>query len=45
MNDPYVCLTYFTSILHFYTPRKRQKIRTFLLFSGVIEMEHWRETG
>ena len=29
----------------FYTPRKRQKIKGFLKFSGGIEMDHWIKMG
>ena len=37
-------LTYFKTMLHFYTPLKHQKTRGFL-FSGVKEMEHWLKLG
>ena len=28
-------------MFHFYTPRKYQKIKDFLIFSGAIEREDW----
>ena len=30
-------------MFHFYTPRKRQKTKCFMKFSGSIEMEHLLE--
>ena len=33
-----IYLTHFRPVSHFYTPRKRQKIKAFLTFSGGIEM-------
>ena len=33
----------FAPWLHFYIPRKHSKTSGFLTFSGVMEMEHWRE--
>ena len=34
-------LTFFSRIFHFCTPRKRQKNKACLTFSGGIEIEHW----
>ena len=31
----------FSSVSHFYTPWKRQKPKSFLIFSRGIEMEQW----
>ena len=31
-------LTYFRSMFHFYTPRKRLKTKGFLIFSGGLEI-------
>ena len=39
------CLTYLSSMFEFYTPRKRQKTKAFLKFSGGIEMENWGKMG
>ena len=36
-------LTHFRPISSFYTPRKHQKTRGFLMFSGDIERKHWPE--
>ena len=36
-------LTLFTSTSHFYTPKKRQRSFGFLMSSGILEMENWRE--
>ena len=33
----------FTPMFHYCTPRKRQKTKGFLTFSGDIEMGHWHE--
>ena len=38
-------LTHFRPMIHFYTPRKRQKTRGFLTFSRGLEIEHWSEMG
>ena len=35
-------LTYSSHVLHFYTPRKRQKFFGFLKFSEGIEMEQMK---
>ena len=35
----------FEPTFHFYSPWKRQKTRSFLTFSGGIEMEHWLDMG
>ena len=43
-HPPPKYLSYFKQRLYFYTPRKRQKIRSFLTFSEV-EMEYYIETG
>ena len=32
-------------MLYFYTPWKRQKSKSFLMFSGGIEMEDWAKMG
>ena len=32
-------------MFYFYTSRKSQKAFVFLMFSGCLEMEHWREIG
>ena len=40
-----IYLTHFRPVSHFYTPRKRQKIKGFLTFSGGIEMLHWTKMG
>ena len=32
-------------MFEFYTPRKRQKAKAFLKFSGGIEMENWGKMG
>ena len=32
-------------MLHFYTPRMRQKTFGFLMFSEGIEMQNWTKTG
>ena len=34
-----------TSVLHFYTPWKRQKTAGFLMFLGGIEMKYWLSRG
>ena len=34
-------LTHFKVTFHFDTPFKRQKTRSFLTFSGGLEIEHW----
>ena len=34
-------LSHFQPMFHFYTPWKYQKIGSFLMFSGGIEVEHW----
>ena len=36
-------LILFTLMFHFYTPWKHQKTKSFLTFSGGIEIGHWRE--
>ena len=33
-------LTYFSPMIHFYTPRKCQKTKVFRTFSGGMEMEY-----
>ena len=33
-----IILTHFSAVSHFYTPRKRQKTKGFMTFSGDIEM-------
>ena len=38
-------VTQFKPIIHFYTPWKREKTTSFLLFSDGIEMEHWLKMG
>ena len=38
-------LTLFTPMSRFYTPWKRQKIKSCRTFSGDIEMGYWREKG
>ena len=38
-------LTHFMPLISFDTPRKHQKTRGFLLFSGVIERDQWHEMG
>ena len=40
-----ICLTYFTPLVFFYTPRKHKKARGFLMLSGGIESEQWHEMG
>ena len=32
-------------MFHFYTPWKRQKIKSFLTLLGGIEMKNWAEMG
>ena len=34
-------LAHFSSTVHVYTPRKRQKTKSFLMFLGDIETKHW----
>ena len=38
-------LTNFRPMLPFYTPWKHQKTKSFLVFSGGIKWENWREMG
>ena len=38
-------LTHLRSMFIFYTPEKYQKTSDFLIFSGGIKREHWREIG
>ena len=38
-------LTRFMPLISFYTPRKHQKTRGFLMFSGGIERDQWHEMG
>ena len=43
-------LTHFNSMFHFYTPRKRQKTKSFqdisfLTLPGGIEIEHWAKVN
>ena len=38
-------LTHFKPKSIFYTPRKYQKGRHFLMFSGSIEVKHWLKMG
>ena len=38
-------LGHFWPMLPFYTPRKHQKTKGFLVFSGGIKWEHWPEMG
>ena len=40
-----VFLTHFWPMFSFYTPWKHQKTSGFLVFSGGIKWEHWREMG
>ena len=37
-------LTHFSSVSHFYTPWNRQKTKSFLTFSGGIEMWRWTKS-
>ena len=41
----YYGLTHFMPLVSFYTPWEYQKTRGFLIFSGVIERDHWHEIG
>ena len=36
---------FYSPVFHLYNPRKCQKFSGFLIFSGGLEMEHWREVG
>ena len=38
-------LTHFCPMFYVNTPWKHQKTKGFLMFSGVMEMEHWVKTG
>ena len=43
-------LAYFNSMFHFYTPRKRQKTKSFqdisfLTLPGGIKIEHWAKVN
>ena len=38
-------LTHFSPVSHLYTPRKRQKTKGFLTFSGGIEIWYWTKMG
>ena len=38
-------LTHFSLMIHFYSPRKRQKTKGFQTFLGGIEMEHLAKLG
>ena len=38
-------LTHFTPLVYFCTSLKHQKMRKFLIFSGVIERGQWHEMG
>ena len=40
-----ILLTHFKSIVHFYTPQKRQKTRGFPTFSGDIKMKNRSKIG
>ena len=42
---PEKCIPAVIKLFHFYTPWKRQKSRSFLTFSGGVEMQHWHEMG
>ena len=41
----YTLLTHFSLVSHFYTPRKGQKTKGFLTFSGGIEMWYLTKMG
>ena len=38
-------LTYFMSLISFFTPWKLQKTRGFLVFSGILERDQWHDIG
>ena len=40
-----MCVKHFIALISFYTPRKHQKTRDFLMFSGGTERDQWQEMG
>ena len=45
VNHNSIFLAHFMPLVSFYTPRKRQKTKDFLMFSGGIERDQWHEMG
>ena len=43
MNDTLSVLTHFIPLASFHTPRKRQKTRSFFMFSGGTERDQWHD--
>ena len=41
----FLLLSHFSPVWHFYTPWKCQKTKSFLTFSGGIEIWHWTKMG
>ena len=43
-SSPLIMLFNFIPLISFYIPRKHQKTRAFLMFSGCLEVGQWHET-